>query len=606
MNSELPGNFINRICTDNHGGFFICTNGGLVRYKGFFEPVSLGGTDNYHVNDAILDRGTLYVATTGRGLLLRQKGKWSVYEEKGNLFSKINSLCLVPRGNLSEPLLFAASPEGLFYLKNNTLIPYPDFPQISVNKIFFDNKLLWAGTENGIYTLNFSETENILPARIPVSNDMKSNNIKDVLVFDNRTWFATACGLARLYKDKFRIYDFLNSPIDSVDISSLSAGQKTLYLSGEKSIYTFINGLVDKLDIPQLTSPVRSIFVTSYRDTGADLWIGTAGQGLIRYNPDIKSAVISKTKTNALVMPPGDNKAVSYSVLDGLSSDTVKDIAVDNLSFYSNKLVWLAGDKGISMFDGKMFTNFNTENSGLSDNNVNVIKVNGPSGYRYLWAGTMTGGLCRFDGKNWKVYNRAEGLCGDTVFDIEFTKEGVWVATNFGAMFFNGEKWKHYTRENGLINDRVYDISFYSDSRSQAVWFSTELGVSSFIDNRFTSYSQWDGLKGFRFTRVLPLDLNTILIGSSRKGITLFNGRSFSDALSGKLTFDQVTDMAMRENNIFIACDKGIFKLKKNNFNSGPEKLEFDLKNKTPVCIETDGVYLWIGTNKGLLRFSTQ
>lgn len=601
MNSEIPGNFINRIVGDDHGGFYVCTNGGLVRYKGYFEKIDLPENRNYHVNDAVLFKNTLYVATSRKGLLIKKDGKWNPLNDKDTVYSTISDITLVYSSELNEPVIYAATPEGLFYLKDETLVYVDKMPKISIKTLYYENDNLWAGSKQGIYFLSGFKKEIIEVIKIPLVKDAKSEDINNICVANNRVWFASNCGLLRLYKKQFRIYDFLNSEIKDTSINSLTYSGKDLYISGEKSLYKFTEGLIDIIPV-ELTRPVNSIYCTKYRDMGVDLWIGTQGQGLLRYNPDIRSSNISRTKENPLVKAPGDDNVVFYNVQDGLSAQTIKDVAVDELSFYSNKLIWIATDKGLCSFNGKLFTRYDTDNSGLSDNNINVVKVSGPVGYRYLWAGTMSGGLCRFDGKTWKVYNRSEGLVGDTIFDIEITKDGIWAATSFGAMFFNGKTWKHYTRENGLINDRVFDIVVNNSTSKSSVWFATELGISSFINGRFTSYSQWDGLKGFRFTKILPIGPERIIIGSSRNGITSFDGRRFINHSSSKMKFDQVQDFKRYKNSFFIATEKDVFSMDINN-SASIKKMPYDLKGALPICLEIDGAYIWVGTNKGIYRF---
>ncbi len=57
---------------------------------------------------------------------------------------------------------------------------------------------------------------------------------------------------------------------------------------------------------------------------------------------------------------------------------------------------------GLAKFDGTNWTVYNTSNSGLPDNYVSSIAIDG-SGNK--WIGTWHGGLAKFDGTNWTVYN---------------------------------------------------------------------------------------------------------------------------------------------------------------------------------------------------------
>lgn len=77
-------------------------------------------------------------------------------------------------------------------------------------------------------------------------------------------------------------------------------------------------------------------------------------------------SLIGQTKNNS------ENQVVKgqfWGVDEGLSHRQVNSIVQDN-----SDLIWLATDYGINRFDGKSFKWFTTENSGLSDNQVALLK----------------------------------------------------------------------------------------------------------------------------------------------------------------------------------------------------------------------------------------
>jgi ligand-binding sensor domain-containing protein len=57
---------------------------------------------------------------------------------------------------------------------------------------------------------------------------------------------------------------------------------------------------------------------------------------------------------------------------------------------------------GLAKFDGVNWTVYNTSNSGLPYNYVFAIAIDGQGN---KWIGTNGGGLAKFDGVNWTVYN---------------------------------------------------------------------------------------------------------------------------------------------------------------------------------------------------------
>ena len=81
-----------------------------------------------------------------------------------------------------------------------------------------------------------------------------------------------------------------------------------------------------------------------------------------------------------------------------------------------------------------------------------------------VWAGTWGGGLSRFDGKEWRVYTKAEGLPGNHVFMLHEDPDGkLWIGTNNGLARMDGETFTRYTTTDGLFNNRVFAMATAAD-----------------------------------------------------------------------------------------------------------------------------------------------
>jgi hypothetical protein len=79
------------------------------------------------------------------------------------------------------------------------------------------------------------------------------------------------------------------------------------------------------------------------------------------------------------------------------------------------------------------WTVYNTSNSGLPDNWVFAIAIDGQGN---KWIGTDGGGLAKFDGINWTVYNTSNsGLPDNYVFAIAIDGQGnKWIGTYGGGL----------------------------------------------------------------------------------------------------------------------------------------------------------------------------
>jgi hypothetical protein len=91
---------------------------------------------------------------------------------------------------------------------------------------------------------------------------------------------------------------------------------------------------------------------------------------------------------------------------------------------------------GLAKFDGVNWSVYNTSNSGLPDNDVETIAIDEKGN---IWIGTgiiCCGGLAKFDGTNWTVYNTLNSnLPYDWVSTILIDKQGnKWIGTSGGGL----------------------------------------------------------------------------------------------------------------------------------------------------------------------------
>lgn len=124
--------------------------------------------------------------------------------------------------------------------------------------------------------------------------------------------------------------------------------------------------------------------------------------------------------------------------------------------------------------------------NGLPQNSVNAILQTRDG---FIWLGTF-GGLVRFDGVNFTVYNRGNtpSMLSDRVLTLMEDKSGMmWVGTEGGGVmkFANG-KFTSYTTSDGLANTTVH--AMLQDSAG-SIWMSHYEGhVTRFVNGKFTPY----------------------------------------------------------------------------------------------------------------------
>lgn len=295
----------------------------------------------------------------------------------------------------------------------------------------------------------------------------------------------------------------------------------------------------------------------------------------------------------------GGNTKVStftvYTTADGLSDNTVVDIAVDHL----RKGVWCATLNGVSFYSSidstivafgaesdipKMETESITVD--YMTGNVWVGTVSGAAWYdvswhalvdmdslahRYittitaasdgsLWFGTK-GGLSRYDAfGSWKTYRSTTGLPGDLVTAVAIDAvNAVWVATTNGVGVMNGRTWKTF---GASVLPNPYATSLLH-SFDGSVWIGTVAGIAVYTDGSWDRYGTVDGLPSPGINDIAE-DYQKTVWAATDGGVARFSG--------GKWTELKLPDKVKSERVFSVAAD---------------------IRN---------GV-LWIGTGGGLVRY---
>lgn len=241
-----------------------------------------------------------------------------------------------------------------------------------------------------------------------------------------------------------------------------------------------------------------------YQDERGDLWFGTNGDGVARY----------------------DGESLEYfSTDDGLGGTAVRGIVEDR---HGN--VWFGTDGGVTRYDGNSFRNF-SEKDGLAHDDVwsMVIDRNG-----VLWVGTLQG-VSRLEGTKFVSFFIPEGkpdltrgvTSAKVVHSIMQDSRGrMWFGTNGGAHIYDGASLSNLSEEDGLCNDVVNDIL---EDRSGNIWFATHHeGVCRFDGESFTHVSTEHGLSGTESWDLYEDRLGNIWFPIENSGLYRYEGSSIS------------------------------------------------------------------------------
>jgi ligand-binding sensor domain-containing protein len=305
-----------------------------------------------------------------------------------------------------------------------------------------------------------------------------------------------------------------------------------------------------------------------FQDRKNNLWFGSNGQGVFRYD--------GKTIRN-------------FTTKNGLSNDSIRQILEDESgNMYFSTL------GGISKFDGVRFTTLQPVKSNdwkLEKNDLWFFMLgkrdeNGP--YRYdgktlyhlafpkhflhdefyardgnplfspyetytiykdrsgaLWFGTSGFGACRFDGKTVKwMYERDLTIVPNGgsfgIRSIYEDRQGsFWICNTLHRYIFNLEETAksdrlQYRQITGIGNKQAFggdEYIYYShiiEDNQGAIWLTTwSQGVYKYDGKTITHYPVKDGLKDINLVSMYKDNQGNLWLGTPENGTFKFNGTAF-------------------------------------------------------------------------------
>ncbi len=156
----------------------------------------------------------------------------------------------------------------------------------------------------------------------------------------------------------------------------------------------------------------------------------------------------------------------NFTAANGLPDDHVYSVLVDG------DRIWAGTDNGLAVYENHTWKTYTTKD-GLAHRAVLSLALDRNTGD--VWAGTM-GGLSRISGGHIESFTQLNsGLSNDVVYGVAVQGEDVWVATAAGGSRLNLRtgQWALYNERNTpMIEIWVYGVSASPTKVYYAVWGS--------------------------------------------------------------------------------------------------------------------------------------
>jgi hypothetical protein len=156
----------------------------------------------------------------------------------------------------------------------------------------------------------------------------------------------------------------------------------------------------------------------------------------------------------------------NFTTANGLPDNHVYSVLVDG------DRIWAGTDNGLGLYENGKWKTFTTKD-GLAHRAVLSLSLDKRTGD--VWAGTM-GGLSRISGGRIDTFTQLNsGLSNDVVYGVSVEGEHVWVATAAGACMLDlhSNQWSLFNERNTpMIEIWVYGVSATPTKVYFAVWGS--------------------------------------------------------------------------------------------------------------------------------------
>lgn len=310
---------------------------------------------------------------------------------------------------------------------------------------------------------------------------------------------------------------------------------------------------------------------------------------------------ITTQQTLLAVDPPGATKVFTEDNSD-LPSNYITDIAIDQQG-----RVWL-GSGGLTLFhndtwttfpeagvieiatdsdnnawvasglfsgvlakcDGTTVTYYNAGNSGIPSDWTSGITVDNNN---TVWVACSFTGVGEFDGSTWTKHLGSEIGSGSILPMAHSPNNTIWMGTQDGLYRYQNEQWEHFTPANSdLPSAEILSITCASDN---STWVGTASGLMHIEDAKWTLYNTENTPLLSDTINALAIDDNEVLWVGTNKGVATYESKTLTGMPWIVKTMDNWALPSNEVRSIAVSPTNG----------GGQQEV-------------------WIGTNKGLLRFT--
>ncbi len=581
--------------------------------------------------------------------------------------------------------------EFKIYLPQNSI--GKALPSNVITTLFFDKvkNLLWVGTTGGICIYNPEKDALIkISAIFNYASELEKFEIKKIISFKaNEYWIVTyKKGLLLLNTLNQTISQFFNDELSRNKVSAIVNHNGKLYVSLLQQLYELKN-IDDGYDPRQILTDypfpeIKELFsynnelwagtlnagclriknpvtekknISSFAaitggvgcftaDAANNLWIGTRGNGIIKYkllNNQIQNSVHNKYDSRSIekdfiLALFKDRQGIIWCGLSGggvAKYDTAK-FRFQNITNDPQNNTSLPDNMVFDMYTAKNNTYYiGTQNKGLSVLNMqteqfnsftNTVNFEATGNTIYditqdddenLWIASW-GGLMKFDLKTKKniLHEEKDILTSRKLYGIHKLKtaDSLFICGENGFIFFSlkENKWKPVNKPQLQLN--IFIGRYIYEDENNILWICTTGNGLIKYDYRHNHIEVVEEVKKISgYIRHLLPD-SSLFILSTDNGILLYNYKAGKVEKQIAINSNKISNVcyaALKDNNGFywVSSNTGLYKINSKDFSSHNfdlgDGLAFLEYNTACAAKQKDGTLLFGGVG-GITRFNPQ
>jgi len=345
-------------------------------------------------------------------------------------------------------------------------------------------------------------------------------------------------------------------------------------------------------------------------DAAHNLWIGTAGSGLIRWRGEHAERItraqgLADDTVNALLVD--GQGALWVGTADGVTrrqngqliSYPLHDLpspAIRALAATDDGAIWIGGDSSqVSIWQNGELTKRSFA-SLPTDARVRALCAFDGA----MWIGTDRGLLCS-DSTGERRYTVADGLADDRVHClVAGGNDSLWIGTQKGFSRIHDGQIDSFLPQDGLSQSTVYAMC---EDHEGSLWVGTKHGLNQFADRRTIPFTVREGLPSDDAGPVIQDQRGDIWVGTRGAGLARYDVAKFQTFTTAQgLLSDTILSLAVGEpETVWVGTDQGI-----NRLQHGAVTAVYTTEQGLPApavrcLLRDDDGELFAGTDQGLV-----